>query len=58
VLLASEIFTTQVLVGEVRLIEERTIYARIGDVIAYASVAVTLLALGLALRAGRRPGLL
>jgi apolipoprotein N-acyltransferase len=53
VLMASALFTTQVLVGEVRLIEERTIYARIGDVVAYASVVVTLVALGLAGRAGR-----
>ena len=50
VLMASELFTTQVLVGEVRLIEERTIYARIGDVVAYASVVVTLAALLMAWR--------
>ena len=43
-----------VLVGDVRLIEERTIYARIGDVVAYASVAVTVMALALAWRTGRR----
>jgi apolipoprotein N-acyltransferase len=54
VLMASELFTTQVLVGDVRLIEERTIYARIGDVVAYASVAVTVVALALAWRTGRR----
>jgi apolipoprotein N-acyltransferase len=52
VLMASELFTRQVLVGDVRLIEERTIYARMGDVVAYASVAVTLSALLLAWRPG------
>jgi apolipoprotein N-acyltransferase len=52
VLMESELFTRQVLVGEVRLIEERTIYARIGDVVAYASVVVTAAAL---LLAWRRP---
>jgi apolipoprotein N-acyltransferase len=50
VLMASELFTTRVLVGEVRLIDERTIYAQIGDVVAYASVAVTLAALLMAWR--------
>ena len=50
VLMASQLFTTQVLVGEVRLIDERTIYARIGDVVAYASVLVTLAALLMAWR--------
>jgi apolipoprotein N-acyltransferase len=42
VLMASDLFTTRVLVGDVRLIEEQTVYARIGDVVAYASVVVTL----------------
>jgi apolipoprotein N-acyltransferase len=55
VLMASELFTRQVLVGDVRLIDERTIYARIGDVVAYASVVVTLAAL---LMAWRRPAAL
>ena len=48
VLIASDLFTKQVLVGEVRLIEDRTIYARIGDVLAYASVVITLTALFMA----------
>jgi apolipoprotein N-acyltransferase len=50
VLMASDLFTRQVLVGDVRLIEERTVYAQIGDVVAYASAAVTLIALVLAWR--------
>ncbi len=48
VVLASELFTTQVLVGDVRLIEERTLYAQLGDVVAYASVLVTIVALAFA----------
>ena len=55
VLMASELFTTQVLVGDVRLIDERTIYARIGDVVAYASVVVTVAALLMAWRRPRGP---
>ena len=50
VLMTSSLFTRQVLVGEVRLIEERTIYASIGDVLAYASVVVSLIALVMAWR--------
>ena len=44
VLMASDLFTRQVLVGDVRLIEEQTTYARYGDLVAYASVVVTLVA--------------
>ena len=54
VLMASALFTSEVLVGDVRLIEERTIYAQIGDVVAYASVVVTVVALALAWSTGRR----
>jgi apolipoprotein N-acyltransferase len=51
VVMASGLFTREVLVGDVRLIGERTVYARLGDVVAYASVAVTLAAMLLAWRA-------
>jgi apolipoprotein N-acyltransferase len=44
-IMASDLFTEGVLVGDVRLIEELTIYARIGDVVAYASALSTLAAL-------------
>ena len=43
-MMASDLFTRQVLVGDVRLIEEQTTYARYGDLVAYASVVVTLVA--------------
>jgi apolipoprotein N-acyltransferase len=45
VIMASDLFSEQVLVGDVRLIDELTIYARIGDVVAYASALATLAAL-------------
>jgi apolipoprotein N-acyltransferase len=51
VLQRSALFEDRVLVGEVRLIAERTWYARLGDVVAWASVAVTVLALAVALAA-------
>jgi apolipoprotein N-acyltransferase len=54
VLARSSLFTDQVLVGEVRLIDERTWYARLGDVVAWASAAVTVLVLVAALRARGR----
>jgi apolipoprotein N-acyltransferase len=53
--MASGLFTREVLVGEVRLIDERTVYARFGDVVAYASVVVTLAAMLLAWRTSGRP---
>jgi apolipoprotein N-acyltransferase len=48
------LFEDRVVVGEVRLIAERTWYARLGDVVAWASVAITVLALGAALAARGR----
>jgi apolipoprotein N-acyltransferase len=51
VLMASDLFEEAVLVGEVRLLEGHTLYARIGDVVAYASTLVTFLALAFAWRA-------
>jgi apolipoprotein N-acyltransferase len=54
VLMASELFEEAVMVGEVRLLAHRTVYARIGDVVAYASAAITLLVLTAAWR-GQRP---
>jgi apolipoprotein N-acyltransferase len=41
----SAIFTEAGIVGEVRLLEDRTIYSRIGDVVPYAAIAGSLLAL-------------
>jgi apolipoprotein N-acyltransferase len=48
------LFEDRVVVGQVRLIGERTWYARLGDVVAWASVAVTLLVLGASLAARGR----
>ena len=41
----TEIFERAVLVGDVRLLEARTIYGRIGDLFAYILAALTLVAL-------------
>jgi apolipoprotein N-acyltransferase len=50
VLARTDIFHSAVIVGEVRLLTETTIYARIGDVFAYASVVLTAALLLLASR--------
>lgn len=49
----TELFETDVVVGEVRWISERTIYATIGDVIAWLSLAVLLMVV-IASRATKR----
>ena len=43
------LFETTTLIGEVRLLQERTVYARIGDLTAQLAVLIMLLALGVAL---------
>jgi apolipoprotein N-acyltransferase len=53
VTLRTNLFETVAAVGEVRFIQERTVYARIGDVTAQLAVLLTLLGLGAALM--RRP---
>lgn len=50
VLMASGLFEEAVLVGDVRLLDSRTVYAQVGDVVAYASTAITVLALAFAWR--------
>lgn len=45
VLAQSRLFETTVLTGEVRLLSDLTVYARLGDVFAYACVALTLLSM-------------
>jgi apolipoprotein N-acyltransferase len=45
VLQRSEIFEREILVGEVRMLDSRTIYGRIGDLVAYICVVVTAAAL-------------
>jgi apolipoprotein N-acyltransferase len=41
----SAIFTEAGIVGDVRLLQARTVYSRIGDVVAYAGIAVSVMAL-------------
>lgn len=45
ILKESEIFTETVLVGEVRLLTKRTLYSIFGDVVAYLSIALTIIML-------------
>ncbi len=45
----TNLFETATLVGEVRFLQGRTLYARIGDLVAQLSVALTLLSVGAAL---------
>ena len=52
VLQKSEIFERCILVGDVRMLEGRTIYGRIGDLFAYICAALTLVALVFAPRRG------
>jgi apolipoprotein N-acyltransferase len=54
VLVRSELFETASLVGEARFLTSRTLYARIGDLVAYASVALTLAALAVTAVGPRR----
>jgi apolipoprotein N-acyltransferase len=54
VLQASDLFVERVVVEDVRLIEELTVYARIGDVVASASALLTLVSLAAAWREARR----
>lgn len=44
----SELFQRAAIVADVRLLTERTVYTRFGDVVAWAAIAVTLLAVVLA----------
>ncbi len=50
VLVASSLFVEGTWTSDVRLIDDRTVYAQIGDVVAWASVIVTALAVALACR--------
>jgi apolipoprotein N-acyltransferase len=52
VLRRSRMFEQTVLVEEVRFLTERTAYSLVGDIIAYAAIAVTLVAVALARTAG------
>jgi apolipoprotein N-acyltransferase len=54
VVLQTALFETTAPVGEVRFLQEHTVYARIGDVTAQAAVLLTLLAVGASLWGRRR----
>jgi apolipoprotein N-acyltransferase len=51
----SGIFEQVGMVGEVRFLSTRTIYARVGDIVAYASIVITLVALVVLRRRVLRP---
>lgn len=48
VLIRTDLFETVAVVGEARFVQERTLYARIGDLVALLATALTVLALGVA----------
>jgi apolipoprotein N-acyltransferase len=53
VLVRTGLFETAAVVGEARFVQARTLYSRIGDLIAYLSLATTFLALAAAIRRRR-----
>jgi apolipoprotein N-acyltransferase len=55
VLVKTNLFETAAVVGEARFVQSRTLYARIGDLVAYLSIALTFVALVLT-RTGARFG--
>ena len=54
VLAKTDLFHEAILVGDLRYIKERTIYSRIGDLVAWLSLAVTLAAFAASFRRGLR----
>jgi len=48
VLIRTKLFETVAVVGEARFVQERTLYARIGDLVALVATVLTVLALGVA----------
>ena len=54
ILVRTNLFETVAVVGEARFVQARTIYARIGDIVAYASMLAVLLGFGLVYRSRRR----
>jgi apolipoprotein N-acyltransferase len=47
VLVRTELFKTEAVVAEARFVQSRTVYARIGDMVAFVSAAIVMLVLGL-----------
>lgn len=54
VLVRTGLFETAAIVGEARFVQARTLYARIGDLTAFISIAIVLLALLVAYQGGTR----
>ena len=48
VVIRTRLFETAAVVGEARFVQERTVYARIGDLVALLATVITVLALGVA----------
>jgi apolipoprotein N-acyltransferase len=55
ILVRTGLFETVAVVGEAKFVQTRTIYARIGDIVAHASILIVLVALLVAHRSRRRP---
>jgi apolipoprotein N-acyltransferase len=53
VLAKTALFETATVIGDVRFIQERTVYAKIGDIVAQLAVLLTLLGVGVALWTGK-----
>ncbi len=53
VLIRTRLFETAAVVGEARFVQQKTLYARIGDLVAFVSAGLTVFALALTLF--RRP---
>ena len=53
ILVRTSLFETAAVVGEARFVQQKTLYARIGDVVAFVSMAITLLALVIAYKESR-----
>jgi apolipoprotein N-acyltransferase len=54
VLIRTNLFETVAVVGEARFVQATTVYATIGDLAAYVSAAIVVLALALAFAEGRK----
>jgi len=54
VVIRTNLFETTAVVGEVRFVQARTVYARIGDLAVFLSAALIVLALGVAFFQGRK----
>ena len=56
VLIRTRLFETAAVVGEARFVQQKTLYARIGDLVAFVSAALTVFVLAVALMRRRNAG--